>query len=346
MTRSWRWLALAVGGLLALVLLIAPARAAARAPAGFQPTAFTAISDSSWWVLGSSPCGKQRCAAIVRSEDGGRTFTAVAAPPLRAPEGGPEDQIRFADASNGYLFGSQLWVTHDGARTWQRVNLGGSVASLEPGIGYVYAIVDHAGSSRLVRAPIGSDDWTTIYTPAKESFLESVWVHGDDVLVNREGPRALWLLVSHNQGASFAAYKAPPAVACFPQEQSQGTIWLPCATGMMSGIWRSTDGGRTFAAAGGDASRPSRSVPLMPNSMAFGSASDDVAVAGFQRLYRTTNGGQSYAPIKLPSVTEWMYIGFTDASHGVAIAQLRSGQSRLYHTTDAGASYQYIPISA
>jgi len=72
-----------------------------------------------------------------------------------------------------------------------------------------------------------------------------------------------------------------------------------------------------------------------------------VAVASGQGwLYRTTNSGGRWIAAAAPSA-DWTYLGFTDATHGVALGNFGTGghqDSRLYYTTDGGASYHYVPV--
>ena len=48
----------------------------------------------------------------------------------------------------------------------------------------------------------------------------------------------------------------------------------------------------------------------------------------------------------MPAVTAWQYLGFTDATHGVAIGYVGATPTpdteRLYITTDGGASYRLV----
>lgn len=68
-------------------------------------------------------------------------------------------EVRFADLLDGWVFGPALFATHDGARTWQQVTLGGSVVALETSGDYVdpssrraaarSCVPDRSGWSRL-----------------------------------------------------------------------------------------------------------------------------------------------------------------------------------------------------
>jgi photosystem II stability/assembly factor-like uncharacterized protein len=309
-------------------------------PAGFVPQSFTAVSELEWWLLGSAPCLSAPCISIVRTTDGGRSFVGIPAPRTETVT-----QLRFADPDFGYAFDTELWVTHDGGASWHQLSLGGQVPWLEVGGGYVYAIVRSAATGTLMRAAIGSDRWTTL--PAAGDVYAGLWVHGADVLLEGSSLPGLGdeLMVSHDSGRTFARYAVPPSVACAFQEQARPVIWAHCATGMLSGVWRSTDNGTSFQPASG-ANR--QSLPELPNSSAFAAASSTTAVVGYQQLYRTTDGGASWAPIASPKeITWWQYLGFTDSTHGVALGYAGSEiptHQRLYYTTDGGLTYHLVLI--
>ena len=68
---------------------------------------------------------------------------------------------------------------------------------------------------------------------------------------------------------------------------------------------------------------------------------------GAGKLYRTTDAGGHFSPASgTPAVTAWQYLGFTDATHGVAIGYVGASPTpdteRLYITTDGGASYRLV----
>jgi photosystem II stability/assembly factor-like uncharacterized protein len=124
---------------------------------------------------------------------------------------------------------------------------------------------------------------------------------------------------------------------CGFEEPAPAVVWAHCATGTESATWRSTNSASSFQAVRG---------PSLPNSALFAAASSTTAVLGANTLYRTTDGGAHYAPVSGVSVTAWQYLGFTDATHGVAIGYLGSSPTpdseRLYVTTDGGASYHLV----
>jgi photosystem II stability/assembly factor-like uncharacterized protein len=318
----------------------APSARASSAPAGpvppgFAPQSFTAIGDLSWWLLGSAPCASPPCTSIVRTDDGGRTFVGIPAPRTSAIS-----QLRFANADDGFAYGPQLWVTHDQGRSWHQVALGGAVEDLAASGGYVYAIVTAPdGSGTLMRSPVSRDAWSAL--PAAGDAYGGLWAQGSTVLLESASRTAQALLVSHDYGHAFAREPVPPSVACSFQEPQPPVVWAHCATGMLSGTWISSDGGARFRPVG--AERSSR-LPALPNSAAFAAASAGVAVVGYRQLYRTADGGASWAPVATPAgITWWRYLGFTDPAHGVAIGEA-GAQTRLYYTTDGGLSYHLVAI--
>jgi hypothetical protein len=319
-------------------------------PAGFVPRSFTAISELTWWLLGTAPCNSAPCTSIVRTTDGGRTFVGIPAPRITLATASRQvgvSQLRFADANDGFAYGPALFVTHDAGATWHQVDVGGSVNDLAIADGEAYAVVTPSGDpldkSRLLRSPISRDQWGVL--SAAGHVAGGLWVHGSDVLIQSDDNGKL--LASHDSGASFNSYPVPsPGLPCQFQEMAPSVLWEHCATGMMSDVWRSLDGGASFRLAGCAGCGPGADgqLPPQPNSAAFAAASSTTAVVGYQQLYQTSDSGAQWTPVG-PKGLNWVYLGFTDATHGVGLATSGSGtDERLYYTTDAGVSYHPVPI--
>jgi hypothetical protein len=302
---------------------------AGAVPPAFQPESFTAITEFEWWLLGTAPCGQHACTTIVRTTDGGPTFARIPAPPTTAVS-----NLRFADSSNGYAFGQQLWSTHDGGRSWGQVQLGGAVSELDIAQGYVYAIVLGHRQATLMRSPVGGDDWTRL-AGAGQGNLSGLWVEGATVIL-QSGAR---LLISTDSGARFIRAAGVRHAGNCSYDGGTLALWALCSTGMAPDeILLSTDAGNTFHAAA--------QVPDGPINT-FAAADGSVAVAAGQGpLFRTANGGAGWTRVAAPA-GNWTYLGFSDPTHGVAIGSFGSGghqYSKLYYTTDGGASYHYVPI--
>ncbi len=323
---------------------------AASLPAHFAPQSFTAIGELTWWLLGPGPCvlasEKPPCGSIVQTTDGGRSFKGLPAPqaPLATePSGSGYSQLAFADRQNGFAFAPDLYATHDGSETWRRVDLGGTVTNLAISAGTAYATVEPSGggNGRLMRSPVGRDDWTTV--SAAGAVSSGLWVQGSEVIVQSGVGTGIGgnVLVSHDGGATFTASPAPsPGLPCLFSAPAPPVVWARCATGTESGVWRSGDDGGHFTAvvAGGLS---------LPNTAAFAAASASTAVVAARQLYRTTDDGATWVPVGPSDVSQWAYLGFTDATHGVAlgyVGTLSPANERLYYTTDAGQSYHPVSL--
>jgi len=330
-----------------LTTVVRPA-AGGPVPAGFSPQSFTAIDDYRWWLLGTTSCSSRPCQAIVRTTDGGVHFVAVPMPrvpgitfsglPQRAPLPGVST-IGFADPRDGYLSGPRLYDTHNGGASWRKVSLGGYVRAVAIGGGYVYAVVvpsltDYSG--RLLRSPVGHDDWVVLR--AAGTVSEGVSVHGSDVFV--EDRYFKHLLVSHNRGTSFTSYRpaGPLGLPCGDYAEPQPpVVWAHCPTGTASEVFRSTNSGRSF--------QPVLTGLMLSNHAVFAAASADVAVTGDFDLYRTANGGRSFTRVG-PTEHTWTYVGFTNATHGAGLVTTSSGRGILFYTTDGGLSWHKVTIGS
>lgn len=332
----------------------APTPAGGPIPAGFQPSSFSAVSNAEWWLLGDTPCAQQPCTSLVRTTDGGSSFVGVPAPPAalvggltgRDPQTGVGD-VRFADAADGFAYGPALWATHDGGGHWHQVSFGGQVNELAAADGYVFAVV----GGTLYRSPATSDDWAHL---GATNLSQTVAVHGADVVTetaySQSSPSRL--LVSHDHGSHFVTYASPDVgLGCRFDEPATRVIWAVCATGMQARVLRSVDGGATFS--------PLDLGPSFVNSASLAAVSSSTAVVaaltsgGGPGLYLTTDGGRTFQAtgptLTTDSTGRWELAGFTDATHGTAIATRGFGPSLtsvVYRSSDGGHSWSPLTIKA
>lgn len=323
-------------------------------PAGFQPFSFTAISNSEWWLLGDVACAHKPCTSIVRTNDGGASFVGIPAPPT-ALLGGISDaqnpdsvsELAFADPMDGFAFRTQLWATHDGGGQWHQVPMSGQVTALAAADGYVLAVV----GGDLYRSPAASDSWSRLGVSNLGS--ESLAVHGSDVVTQTayvSPSMSSRLLVSHDSGSHFDTYASPDVgLGCAYGEPVAAVIWADCTTGLQSRVLRSGDGGVTFS--------PLDQGPPFVNFASLAAASSTTAVVaalaggGGGGLYLTTDGGHTFTPTgpTLAVGAGWEFIGFTDATHGTAIASTAAGNSKtttsaLYRSVDGGHIWSAVTV--
>lgn len=152
--------------------------AGAPVPADFQPTSVTFVGPHLGAVIGQAGtpgdcAGGAGCTSLAGTDDYGRTWFGVSAPPTGAPDGANGvSQLRFLNASQGFAFGPGLWSTQDGGVKWSPVRLpsGVRVTDLETLDGEVFAVwarcagtgpdfAAHCTSFTLESAPAAGGSW-------------------------------------------------------------------------------------------------------------------------------------------------------------------------------------------
>jgi photosystem II stability/assembly factor-like uncharacterized protein len=311
-------------------------------PAGFEAVSFTAVSERTFWLLGTVPCHGGRCTAILRTEDGGRSFTGVHAPAL--PTSGTTPELRFADRLDGFVYvpwRGVFYATHDGGRSWRRLALG-RVLGFATGSGNVYVVT----SRRLEYSRVSANAWRArpLPFPSDGSPLD-LEAHGANLwLLGTQRATGSFhddLARSNDAGRTFRTRAGPcvPGLGGELAPTSTNVVWAVCPTGMLGGAWRSTNGGVSFARL---------HTPQLVNAAQIAPASATTAVLDRGvgvRLLRTTDGGKEWRPPKTPGrATSIMWVGFTDARVGAALVQTDLAKTALWRTADGGATWSNVQI--
>lgn len=321
---------------------------------GFGPSSVTFVSTRLGWALETTatPGCDERCGRLWRTGDGGRTWSQVATPPVRAAEasvGAPGSVgVRFANADDGWVFGPELWVTRDGGAHWSRSQLpvgAGQVVAVEASAGAVHAVVFGDGF-RVITSPVDHDAWqsspTMVPTGAGPIPAVQLVLHG----------QAGWMLVV-NRGVIGGERLingqwrpwTPPCVgvdgpALLAASTTTDLVAI-CDEGVHAErpggehAYRSHDGGDTFQ-------RLTVAVPIGPVAVAAptpaswliaGTDSNSIGV-----LMRTVDAGATWTTVHRDDQGQgWGELGFTSPQQGAAVRQSQPG--RLLITYDAGTTW-------
>src|SRR5580692_3918540 len=144
-------------------------------PIGFAARSVTFVSPEEAFVLGTAPCAKAPCTSILRTLNRGGSWRGLPAPvvPLAAqpgPAGPAVWGIRFANPSDGFVFGNGLWETTDGGERWApAVSPAGPIESLEVIDDQLLAITGTCSPNfgcgqpgTLMRRPLAGGAWTVV----------------------------------------------------------------------------------------------------------------------------------------------------------------------------------------
>ncbi len=326
---------------------VAPTQPVVVGPAvhGFVPTDVTAISANQWWVLGydGPTCTSAACTRIVHTNDGGHTFASIPTPPV-APASGSEQavRLRFADGANGWLVSASgvVWVTHSGGAQWTADSNAYTVTALEASAGAVYAVEckGTGGQTCIVeRSATAQDSWSILGASGGHGQLSRLSVNGTHLWVAIASPAGGpgWILSSSDSGQNFTMQTACPSALGFANlyATSSSVLWATCATGTEASAYHSVDGGQQFT---------QLAAPLMlANFASIAGVSSTTAVIGAQALFRTTDGGHTFATVE-NNQSQWTIVGFTTSVNGFAFALNGSGHSQLWRSNDAGAHWYAV----
>jgi hypothetical protein len=199
------------------------ADALSAVPAGFRANSLSWPSASQGRVLGTAPCGQDRCSDVIGTRNGGKTWRLLGT--VRAPISVQHPgitEIRFSTPKVGWAFGPRLFRTGDAGRSWAAVTIPGhgkQILDLAVGPAGAYAVVSPcrwgvAGCRERLslwrtgtRAP---EPWTRIPLNLPASTFADVAVYGATVYVTAEGGAGVeGRLYASTDGRHFSPRPSP-----------------------------------------------------------------------------------------------------------------------------------------
>jgi photosystem II stability/assembly factor-like uncharacterized protein len=319
-----------------------------------QVYSVTNVSTAVGYALTSTDgCGS--CGVILKTSDAGATWSRLASAPVPLdPSAGASAPakgvwgLRFADQDNGWLFGSVLYSTHDGGKTWSPAGTDGrSVRTLEVYQGAVYAAVASCDAkscrkAELLAAPVGADDWkpmlalptTSPGQPPSLSFGQggggilrvgdATWVDEGDGWTEVSSPQC-----PGGQSAAAAAVSGPAVfVFCITPKDDTTAV----------SVWRSQNAGRSWSQIGDPATMPAGTVTVTAASPTTLAVATDTSA-----LQVSFDAGKTWsAPASTAPIAGWRYLGARSADLISAVAA--HTEPGIWSSSDGGHTWTAIPI--
>jgi photosystem II stability/assembly factor-like uncharacterized protein len=359
-------------------------------PPNFQPTSVTFVGSYVGAVIGQAGtrghCATRYCTSLAGTSDYGTSWYGVSAPRTGPPDGSQGvSQIRFLTTSDGWAFGPQLWVTHNGGASWTRENTDGMrVTDLETagdrafalfatctGSGASYAAT--CTSFSLYSSQATSDQWLPV--PGAAADLGLPQTAGTQAasasLVLTGGPTTGrgYLLAPSGELLSGPLTGAAWTMVGQPKQCLPGP---PGPEGQPTGALLAAGSGRLIlvcnkvTSAAGDSqakivmqsSDGGTSWSVVGDAPSAGSATSVdaaqgnlVVLATDAGIYRSGTGGRTWQLTQAsPNGTAaaehgFSYVGMTSSVDGVALPA-DPGLHEVFITTDGGSAWQPHAISA
>jgi hypothetical protein len=325
-----------------------------------------------FYLLTSEPCGEQRCLHLYRTRDDvNRTWDSalrlaqVKMPPYdrlaRSPQGTVMAMV-FTTPRIGYVLegnseAQELYVTRDGAHSWQRspTPRGDTIWGLTATSTHLYALFAHSSSTKngssfleLVHAPLRATYWRGVKIPFGqfvEQPLGQMTGYGEMAMfaeTSKEGER---IFVSHNGGRSFVSSthaNLRSSRGCTLSAEDVQRVWAVCTTKSRVTLHLTDDSGSSWNVFVRQPHNIEASGIYALTNTHFGYAYTGAARANIVRLNFGANREHVVGTLGCRSVAS---MTFLDVDHGYAVCNLVNGATVLDRTTNGGESWRQVTVS-
>jgi photosystem II stability/assembly factor-like uncharacterized protein len=326
----------------------APSAVPGKVPEGFAPLSVDFLDESTGWSLGLPECSSPQCTTVVGTTDGGRSWSTLAPPPTDT-EDSPDSvtDLRFGSARDGFAYGRGLFATHDGSRTWAKVDVPGEVPALAVDGERVWAVVVQGCTEEGCAGPAGL--WTgattggplrpVARTPLLGVGLDQVVLGDGAVFVASGSDEGVPYLLAGAGGGAFTRRALPCATGAVPVVDALDarTLVLVCSkesdTGTVRKAFRSADAGATWRPLGDPPQESGTVVGVTSKAVFVTDTTSGISVTTDDRTWRKSwAAGEEGA----------LYVSFLDDAFGFALAGV-AGQGDGQHlllTRDGGAHWE------
>lgn len=341
--------------------------------AGFEPTSVTFVGSTIGAVLGHTrSCASGACTVVAGTSNYGvLSWSAADAPPAGPPDGGSGvSQVRFLNTEDGWAYGPQLYSTHDGGVTWNKITgLPGRVIDLATVGSRAFAVVatcagtgaDYAAdciSFALYSSPASTDYWKAVpgaagnaaELPGGLQFTSDYgYLIAGPVIYTGSPSGGAWHADKISSGTVPACLNgsgqpAAPGESGIIAPGLSTDLYLACQP-VSAGhaarspvLYQSANGGLTWQRDGAAA------VPGIATSVAVvpagSQAGGDVILATTSGIYDSANG-RTWHQASLggqPPAGGFSFVGMTTDQNGVAVPTSPAA-GKLYITTNGGQTW-------
>lgn len=285
---------------------------------------------------------------VMRTTDGGTSWTAVSVPGRTSAVGTPRLAIHPADSARLYLFGTTgIFASMDAGATWSTAHVG--IPATSPGrfsrtptsSGRIFFPIAEYGLASLNP---GDNSIDISYSPALSQAagsnppkVSAALALPTSVIAAFENSQ---IAFSSNAGTDWTLSAAPPSARAHSLAAALNGAWTVFAA-TEDGVYRSNDLGDRWSRSGNGlpALAPVTEIAVAANQIHLYAAVSTVSRTTV--LYRSLDGGQSWSPTSFES----QYAEVELALHPTDSQTLLAGTGEgAFKTTDGGATWRPLEI--